>query len=105
MNCCTPDNKFDKVVADIADYGVDMIDASELQVEGGTDAPATCTITAYVGVIAAPNKPGPTVAGARYLVGWFAGGVPDGLNYATFHVVTVAGREFDKTIYFNVTVR
>jgi hypothetical protein len=56
-------------------------------------------------VILAPGRPAPTVAAARYLVGWFAGGDPSGPNYATFHVFTAGGREFDKTIYFNITVR
>jgi hypothetical protein len=96
---------FSKALADIADYGVDLIDACELQMEGGTDLPVSVTMSAVVGVTLAPGRPVPAVAGARYLVAWFAGGDPGGQNYATFHVFTAAGREFDKTIYFDIGVR
>ena len=96
---------FSKAFADIADYGVDLIDACELQTEGGTDLPVSVTMSAVVGVTPAPGRPVPAVAGERYLVAWFAGGDPGGQNYATFHVFTAAGREFDKTIYFDIGVR
>jgi hypothetical protein len=91
---------YQKDSADILDYAYDF--GPYLTALGDTIVSAT--VTATTGITLAPTGH-PTTNTTTTVIAWLAGGTLGEKYAVTFHIVTAAGRELDRTIRIHIVER